>query len=107
MKRGKAVGPDGIPVEVWTRLGEMGLDFLVRLFNYLLNGKEMPKEWRRSVLVPVYKNKGDAQSCNNYRGIKLMAHTNEVVGKNGGAETEKNGEDWGRAVWFHAREVDH
>ena len=60
MKRGKAVGPDGIPVEVWTTLGEMGLDFLVRLFNYLLNGKEMLKEWRRSVLVPVYKNKGDA-----------------------------------------------
>ena len=58
MKRGKAVGPDGIPAEVWTMLGEMGLNFLVRLFNYLLNEKEMPKEWRRSVLVPVYKNKG-------------------------------------------------
>ena len=74
MKREKAVGPDGIPVEVWTTLGEMGLHILVRLFNYLLNRKEMPKEWRRSVLVPVYKNKGNAQSCNNYRGIKLMAH---------------------------------
>ena len=23
--------------------------------------------------------------------------------KSGGAETGKNGEDWGRAVWFHAR----
>ena len=66
MKRGKAVDPDGIPAEVWTTLGERGLDFLVRLFNYLLNGKEMPKEWRRSVLVPVYKNKGNVQSCNNY-----------------------------------------
>ena len=43
MKRGKAVGPDSIPAEVWMVLGEMGLDFLVRLFNYLLNGKEMAK----------------------------------------------------------------
>ncbi|KAK3551090.1 hypothetical protein QTP70_012176 [Hemibagrus guttatus] len=35
----------------------------------------MPEEWRRSVLVPIFKNKGDVQSCSNYRGIKLMSHT--------------------------------
>ena len=26
-------------------------------------------------LVPIYKNKDDIQSCNNYRGIKLMSQT--------------------------------
>ncbi|MCJ8737802.1 hypothetical protein PDJAM_G00028250 [Pangasius djambal] len=35
----------------------------------------MPEEWRNSVLVPIFKNKGDVQSCSNYRGIKLMSHT--------------------------------
>src|SRR4051812_37179290 len=35
----------------------------------------MPEEWRRSILVPIFKNKGDVQSCTNYRGIKLMSHT--------------------------------
>ena len=35
----------------------------------------MPKEWRKSVLVPIFKNKGDVQCCGNYRGIKLMRHT--------------------------------
>ena len=34
----------------------------------------MPEEWR-SILVPIFKNKGDVQSCTNYRGIKLMSHT--------------------------------
>ncbi|KAK3542704.1 hypothetical protein QTP86_034787 [Hemibagrus guttatus] len=37
--------------------------------------ERMPEEWRRSVLVPIFKNKGDMQSCSNYRGIKLMSHT--------------------------------
>jgi hypothetical protein len=35
----------------------------------------MPDEWRRSILVPIFKNKGDVQSCTNYGGIKLMSHT--------------------------------
>ena len=35
----------------------------------------MPDEWRRSVLVPLYKGKGDIKECGNYRGIKLMSYT--------------------------------
>ena len=37
-----------------------------------------PEEWGRSVLIPIYKNKGDAQCCANYKGIKLMSHTMKV-----------------------------
>ena len=36
MKKGKAVGPDDLPVEVWKCMGEMGIKFLTRLFNKLL-----------------------------------------------------------------------
>jgi len=35
----------------------------------------MPNEWRKSALLPLYKNKGDIQSCSNYNRIKLMCHT--------------------------------
>ncbi|KAK3532252.1 hypothetical protein QTP86_011841 [Hemibagrus guttatus] len=71
MKSGKAVGPDDIPVEVWECLGEAAVEFLTSLFNRVLESERMPEEWRRSVLVPIFKNKGDS----NYRGIKLMSHT--------------------------------
>ncbi|KAK3510535.1 hypothetical protein QTP70_009169 [Hemibagrus guttatus] len=78
MKSGKAVGPDNIPVEVWKCLGEAAVEFLTSLFNRVLESERMPEEWRRSVLVPIFKNKGDVQSCSNYRGIKLMSHTMKV-----------------------------
>ena len=42
MKKGKAVGPDELPVEVWKCMGEMGIKFLTRLFNRLLMGERMP-----------------------------------------------------------------
>ena len=78
MKKGKTVRPDELPVEVWKCVGEMGIEFLTRLFNRLFMGERMPEEWRRSVLIPIYKNKGDAQCCGNYRGINLMSHTRKV-----------------------------
>ena len=80
MKKGKAVGPDELPEEVWKCMGKMEIKFLTRLFNRLLISERMPEEWRRSVLIPIYKNKEDSQSqcCGNYRGIKLMSHTIKI-----------------------------
>ncbi|XP_070050540.1 uncharacterized protein [Nicotiana tomentosiformis] len=40
--------------------------------------KRMPDEWRWSTMISLYKNKGDIQNCNNYRGIKLLSHTMKV-----------------------------
>ena len=71
IKNGNAVGPDDISVEVWKCLGEMAVKFLTRLFNNTLTTEEMPREWRRSVLVPIFKNKGDVQNFSNYRGIRI------------------------------------
>ena len=75
MKGGKAMGPDGIPIEVWRCLGDIAIVWLTKLFNHIFRLNKMPDEWRRSILVPIYKNKGDIQSCTNYRGIKLMSYT--------------------------------
>ena len=75
MKNGKAVGPDDIPVEVWKCLGEIALEFLTKLYSRTMESERMPEEWRDSILIPIFKNKGDVQSCSNYRGIKLISHS--------------------------------
>ena len=28
----------------------------------------------KSILIPIFKNKGDIMNCEHYRGIKLMCH---------------------------------
>ena len=35
----------------------------------------MPEEWRISTLILIYKNKGNVQVYENYRGIKILNHT--------------------------------
>jgi hypothetical protein len=75
MKGGKAMVPDGIPIEVWKCFGDSAIVWLTKLFNHIFRSNKMLDEWRRSTLVPIFKNKGDTQSCTNYRGIKLMSHT--------------------------------
>ena len=75
IKNAKALRPDAIPIEVWKGLEKIGAMWLTKLFNNIVATKRMLDDWRKSILVPIYKNKGDIQSCNNYRGIKLMSHT--------------------------------
>jgi len=47
MKSRKAVGPDGIPIEVQRCLGDMGVKWLTNLFNKILLTKKMSNERRR------------------------------------------------------------
>ena len=74
MKTGKACGPDQIPIEVWTLLGDEGLEYLLQTMNAVID-EGMPLSWRKSEISPLFKGKGSVLECGNYRGIKLMAHT--------------------------------
>ncbi|XP_070049138.1 uncharacterized protein [Nicotiana tomentosiformis] len=78
ISRGRATGPDEIPVQFWKAVGWVGLEWLTGLFNVIFRTKKLPEEWRWSLIFPLYKNKDDIQNCNNYRGIKLLNHTMKV-----------------------------
>ena len=56
MKGGKAMGLDGIPIEVWRCLRDIAIAWLTKLFNHIFRSNKMPDEWR-SIMVPIYKNK--------------------------------------------------
>jgi hypothetical protein len=73
-ERGQGDGPEWYPNRGVEMPWDTAIVWLTKLFNHFFRSNRMPEEWR-STLVPVFKNKGDIQSCTNYRGIKLMSHT--------------------------------
>jgi len=78
MKSGKCTGPDDIPAEARKKIGELGIFYLAKLFNKIVKEKSIPGEWKESTTVPIWKNKGDSLSCNNYRPIRLLSHTLKI-----------------------------
>jgi len=39
----------------------------------------IPEDWKSSVVLPIYKGKGDPMDCGSYRGIYLLEHAMKVV----------------------------
>ena len=72
MKNGKATGPDKLLVEVWKSLGRTGLNFLKEGLNKITDEENIPDIWRKCIMIPIYKNRGDIMNCGNYSGIKIM-----------------------------------
>jgi len=71
MKRRKAADVDGIPMEAW-RFAERGLwNYLVKLLRQIWEEGEIPDDWRKGIVVPIYK-KGDPGLPSNYRGVSLL-----------------------------------
>ena len=53
------------------------IDWILKLCNKAFMEGIVQRDWRRAVIVPLYKGKGDKGNCRNYRGISLLS----VVGK--------------------------
>ena len=39
----------------------------------------MPEDWKTSVMVLIYKGKGDVINCGAYRGVKLLEYGMKIV----------------------------
>ena len=74
----KACGPDQIPGRI---LKECALEIapsLTRLINLSLQTGEVPKDWKRANIVPVFK-KGKKDEVTNYRPISLLSLVSKIT----------------------------
>ena len=39
----------------------------------------IPPDWKKGLVVPIWKGKGDRQDCNNYRAITLLSVPGKVL----------------------------
>ena len=78
MRTGKAPGYDDIPAELIKETGEEGVSIMHKLCNLIWRDKNWPKDWTRSVFLPLPK-KGDTRECKNNRTISLISHASKIL----------------------------
>jgi hypothetical protein len=81
LKSCKSPDTDNIPDELIKAGCETLYSKIHRLICCIWNKKELPQQWKESVIVPIYK-KGDKTDCNNYRGISLLSTAHKILSNN-------------------------
>ena len=74
----KAIGGDGIPVELFQILKYDAMKMLHSISQQIWKTQQWPQDWKRSVVIPIPK-KGNAKECPNYHTIVLISHARKVM----------------------------
>jgi hypothetical protein len=67
-----------IPAELIKAGGRTIHSEIHEVINSIWNKKELPEQWKESIIVPIYK-KGDKTDCSNYQGISLLSTTYKIL----------------------------
>ena len=73
LKNNKSPGEDYILNEFIKYCPKELITVIVNLFNIILDTGIIPSQWTIGVIKPLYKNKGNINDVNNYRGITLLS----------------------------------
>ena len=72
------MGPDNIPGVLLVLGGEAMIPYLTRLLEITINNATIPGDWKKAVVVPVYKG-GDLSVVQNYRPVSLTLVVSKVM----------------------------
>jgi hypothetical protein len=93
LQNGKAIGVDEVPTELlkillaetYNENGELEVNhtvlLMVKLINSILDSGVVPQDLKDAVIIVLFKGKGLATDCNNYRGISLLSHVGKLLTK--------------------------
>ena len=69
MKNGRAAGICGISAELLKAGGDCVASRLTEVIQQSWESGSAPEDWKKGIILPFYKNKGDRSECKNYRSI--------------------------------------
>lgn len=81
MEANKAIGGDGIHVEILKCNPEMAAKLLTKMWQVIGSTGQIPKGWLRGVKVPLYKCKGEQHIPANSRPLCILSHVSKLVEK--------------------------
>ncbi|XP_076322041.1 uncharacterized protein LOC143231381 [Tachypleus tridentatus] len=76
--KGKASGPDDIPIELLLALKEVGIQEVTKLLNTIYDTGEIPEDFKKSVFIALPIKPGTTD-CEQHRIISLMSHLTKVL----------------------------
>ena len=79
MKLGKAPGPSGVVTKMLKASSDVCSEMIADLTNSIICDNTMPSEWNDSIIISLYKGKGEALDRGNYWGLKLTEHILKVM----------------------------
>ena len=60
------------------------LEWMFMICDFTWKQKEVPDEWKKTIIVTQHKGQGSKDECNNYRGISLLIVPRRVCVSLGG-----------------------
>ena len=69
MKTGKIHGTSEVSLELITASRRVGIQVTAEMSQRVLDGFGMPVEWPLSIMVPIFKGKGDIRNCSCNRAV--------------------------------------
>src|SRR5215469_12186722 len=78
MKFGKAVGNDGIALEMLKALGNFAVEKITTLANKIYESGELTSHMSKSVFIAIPKVQGTLE-CEKHRTISIMSHVTKIL----------------------------
>ena len=79
IKKGKAPSLSGVVTEMLKASSDICSKMIADLTNSIIRDNTMPNKWNDSIIISLYKGKGEALDRGNYRGLKLTEHILKVI----------------------------
>ncbi len=78
---GKAAGMDGITAEMLKYGDDAVVESMLLICEQAWKNGKVPDDWKKAIIVPLYKGKGSRSECSSYRGVSLLSVPGKVYGR--------------------------
>ncbi len=81
MSKNTSPGRDNIPIQLIRNLPNIGLEYLLQIYNYIWTSHTFSTIWKQAIVIPLAKPNKDNMSPNNYRPISLTCNLCKLLEK--------------------------